>query len=163
MPKSHAQSDTILRRFIGVTASSFPATYVNLLTAAPTASNPTGWVEWRSETNTPIVRKQVFNSLQTDGSPYWSDPFIDSNLKYIKNTNAISWASSDTTTLLDASQTVVGVGVFTTVETQYGNNASGTPDVLTDLVYWTELPNSLTFVNNEAVLFLDGDLKVTEQ
>lgn len=160
MPKSHAQSDTILRRFIGSAASPFSATYVNLLTAAPTASNPTGWVEWRSATNTPIVRKRVFNSTQTDGSPYWSDPFIDSNLKYIKNTNAIQWDTLDTTTLLDASQTVVGVGVFTSASTSY---ASGVPDVLTDLVYWTELPNSLTFTNTEAVVFLDGDFKVTEQ
>ena len=158
MPKSHGQSDTILRRFTGGTATPFASTYVNLLTAVPTVSTPTGWVEWRSATNTPIDRKVVNNDSSTQ--PYWSDPFINQNQKYIKNTGSISWTSSDTTTLLDGSQTVVGVGVFTSASTSY---TSGIPDVLTDLVYWTELPNNLTFVNNEAVLFLDGDLKVTEQ
>jgi hypothetical protein len=62
--------------------------------------------------------------------------------------------------LLDGSQTVLGVGVFTTVSTTY---SSGVPTDLTDLIYWQELPSSLTFTNDEAVVFLDGNLKVTEQ
>ena len=159
MPKSHAQSDTILRRFTGSAASAISSTYVNLLTTLPTFSNPTGWVEWRSATNTPLARIRVFSS-SSDGSPYWSDPFIDENLKYIKNVGTVVWSTTDTDVLLDDSQTVVGVGVFTTVSTAY---TDGVPQSLNDLVYWQELPSSLTFTNQEAVTFLDGNLKVTEQ
>jgi len=159
MPKSHAQSDTILRRFIGSAASPIATTYVNLLTTMPTSSNPTGWVEWRSATDTPIDRIRIHGS-SSSGSPYWSEPFVDSNLKYIKNIGLVIWSDTETQTLLDGSQTAVGVGVFTTASTTY---SSGVPTDLTDLIYWQELPSSLTFINEEAVVFLDGNLKVTEQ
>ena len=158
MPKSHAQSDTILRRFTGGTATPLTTTYVNLLTTMPTFSNPTGWVEWRSATDTPIVRKVV--NIDGATEPYWSEPFVDSNLKYIKNIGLVIWSDTETQTLLDGSQTVLGVGVFTTASTTY---SSGVPTDLTDLIYWQELPSSLTFTNEEAVVFLDGNLKVTEQ
>lgn len=162
MPKSHGQSDTILRRFMGGTATPLTTTYVNLLTTLPTFSNPTGWVEWRSATDTPIVRKVV----NVDGAtqPYWSEPFIDGNKKYVDNVGLINWtAAVDVATLLDGTQTILGVGVFDTLSCTYSGGVPENQAALDQLIYWEELPNNLIVSNGEAVVFLDGNLKVTEQ
>lgn len=159
MPKSHAQSDTILRRFMGTAASSITATYVNLLTAVPTGSEPTGWVEWRSATDTAIVRKRIY-AVSSDGSPYWQGPTVDGDAKKITNSAGVEWGGSDVATLLDDSQLIVGVGVFTTSSTTY---SSGAPNSLADLIYWNTLTNNITASENGTVVFLAGDIKVTEQ
>jgi len=158
MPKSHAQSDTILRRFTGSTAPSIPTTYVNLLTTLPTSSNPTGWVEWRESENAIIVRKQVY----TDGatSPYWNDPEVQGDAKIVDNNGGISWSTTDLGTLLDGAQVLKGVGVFTTATTSYTN---GEPGSLADLIYWAPLSSDMNITSGESVVFLDGSIQITEQ
>lgn len=149
MPKSHAQSDKVLQRFNGLTAPPIAETWVNLLTTLPTSSIPDGWVEWRSDETTIIPRIRVY-SQQSEGSPYWSSPSVEGNAKKIVNVGSLNWTSNDLGTLLDGTQVIKGVGIWS-------------HQTSTALIYWEPLPSNLTITNGEAVVFLDGDLKVTEQ
>ena len=160
MPKSWLQSEHVLRRFTNHDAPKFATTYVGLLTATPTASNPTGWVEWREAENTPIDRIRVFSTDPSDGTPYWSPPASEGDTYETHNINGLSWSSSDTATLLDDSQVILGAGVFTTASTSY---TAGVPDSLSDLIYWNTFTSSKTVSEQEAVVFLTGGIKITEQ
>lgn len=161
MPKSHAQSDSVLQRLKGLTAPPIAETWVNLLTTLPTDSIPQGYVEWRSATSTIIPRKRVYGS-SSDGSPSWSSPTVDGNAKKVVNVGSVSWSETELATLLDGTQVIKGVGVWKSGNVVY---ADGVPMImfLTDLIYWEPLPSNLTVKNGEAVVFLDGNLKVTEQ
>jgi len=154
MGKSHGESDKFLRRFAGDTVPSISETWVGLLTVMPTSSSPTGYQEWR-ETDDPsdviIVRKRVYPGVQSNTTlPYWSDPAVDGSAKEIHNTNGVRWISTETSTLLNGAETVLGVGIF----------ASETGS---DLIYWNELTTNMTVSQGESVVFLDGKIKVTEQ
>mgnify|MGYP003626326718 CR=1 FL=1 len=159
MPKSWLQSEHILRRFTNHDAPKFATTYVGLLTAMPTASNPTGWVEWREAENTPIDRIRVFSTDPSDGTPYWSPPASEGDTYETHNVGGVQWTSDDTEALLDGSQLVLGAGVFTSSSTSY---TDGVPEALGDLIYWNTFTNSLTVTQDESVTFLTGKIKVTE-
>ena len=158
MPKSWLQSELILRRFTNADASIFTETWVGLLTTMPTASNPTGWVEWREAEDTPIVRKRVYQTADAT-EPMWTPPASEDNTYETHNSSGVTWSASDVATLLTGSQTILGVGVFITSSTSY---SSGVPTSLVDLIYWNTLTNNLTVTQDESVTFLTGKIKVTE-
>jgi len=151
MGKSHGESDKFLRRFTGSPVPIISETWVALLTVMPTSSSPTGYQEWRETDTVIIVRKRVYPEIQVDTSlTYWSLPAVDGSAKEIHNVNGVRWSTSETTTLLDGSETILGVGIF--------GSSTGS-----DLLYWNEITTTLTVSQGEAVVFLDGKIKVTEQ
>lgn len=160
MTKSWLQSELVLRRFTIAAAPIFTATYIGLLTSIPTASNPVGWVEWFASTDTPVNRIRVFQTDPEDGTPYWSTPESEGDTYETHNVNGVRWSTADTNPLLDGSETIVGVGVFTSSSTTY---SEGIPTSLNDLIYWNTLTTNLTATQGESVVFLDGKIKVTEQ
>ena len=158
MPKSWSQSEIILRRFTTADASILAETWVSLLTIMPTTSNPTGWVEWRSAADTPIVRQRVYQTADAT-EPMWTPPASEDNTYETHNSSGVTWSTSDTATLLTGSQTILGVGVFITSSTSY---SSGVPTSLVDLIYWNTLTTNLAVAQGESVTFLTGKIKVTE-
>lgn len=164
MTKSWLQSELVLRRFTIAAAPIFTETYIGLLTSIPTASNPVGWVEWFASTNTPVNRIRVFQtdpvSGDPDGEPHWSTPESEGDTYETHNVNGVRWSDADTNPLLDGSETIVGVGVFTSSSTTY---TDGIPTSPNDLIYWNTLTTNLTATQGESVVFLDGKIKVTEQ
>ena len=160
MTKSWLQSELVLRRFTIAAAPIFTETYIGLLTSIPTASNPVGWVEWFASTDTPVNRIRVFQTDPEDGTPYWSTPESEGDTYETHNVNGVRWSDADTNPLLDGSETIVGVGVFTSSSTTY---TDGIPNLPNDLIYWNTLTTNLTATQGEAVVFLDGKIKVTEQ
>jgi len=160
MSKSWLQSQIVLRRFTNNVAPIIPETWVGLLTVMPTASNPTGWVEWREAENTPIDRIRIFQGDEEPLiPPYWSNPESEGNTYETHNVGGVRWSSVQTTPLATGSQTIVGVGIFTSESTTYSD---GEPENLTQLIYWNTLTNSLTVTQGESVTFLTGKIKVTE-
>ena len=158
MSKSHGQSNAVLLRLTGTPAPAISTTYVSLLTIMPTASNPTGWVEWRESTNVPIIRKRIYQ-ISDDTEPMWTLPAEEDNTFETHNSSGVTWSLSDTATLITGVEVILGVGVFTSESTTYSD---GTPDSLTQLIYWNTLTTSLAVTQGESVTFLTGKIKVTE-
>lgn len=85
-----------------------PGTWVNLLTAMPTAdpliAGGTDETEWS------LGRVQV--NLAGPTEPYWGLELATDDGVWIFNQGAVEWSSGDTTALL-ATATVIGLGVWT--------------------------------------------------